>query len=556
MGIYDERPWLSQYDEGQPSDIVLEYANALEMFRAAARVAGERPALHYFGATLSWSDVDRLSDGLACGLIELGVGHGDRIAVYLQNVPQFTLAVVATWKAGAIMVSLNSMYRHREIETVLRDSGAKALIALESLYETVAAEVVPATDVEVLITTSELDFLDEVPPLLGRVQRRRPEGTHDLLELAHRHEGRSPGDVALDADDVALLTYTSGTTGPPKGAMNTHGNVVFSAQGVREWFHLGEEDVMLGIAPLFHITGLIAHVAVSMIVPMPLVLFYRFDPEVVLEQIERWRTTTTIGSITAFMALMNHPTLDEHDVSPLTKVFSGGQAIAPAVVEAFEAQVGSYIHNVYGLTETSVTHAVPLHARAPVDPQAGALSIGVPTFNTMVRIVDGDGNELPAGEIGELETRGPQVTPGYWRHPEETAHALPGGALRTGDVGFMDAHGWFYIVDRMKDMIVASGFKVWPREVEDVLYGHPAVREAAVVGVPDTYRGETVKAFVSFKRGQTADEKELIAFCRARMAAYKYPRSVVILDELPKTATGKFLRRELREAPPGDTSPD
>jgi long-chain acyl-CoA synthetase len=555
MGIYDERPWLSIYDAGQPSDIVPEYDNGLEMFRAAVSRAADRPALHYFGATLTWSDVDRLSDGLACGLTDLGVGPGDRVAVYLQNVPQLMLAMVAAWKAGGIMVSLNSMYRHREVETVLRDSGAKAMIVLESLYTAIAAEVVPATDVEVVITTSELDFLDEVPPSLAGGLRGHPDGTHDLLELARRHEGHRPADVTLDGEDVALLTYTSGTTGPPKGAMNTHRNVVFSAQGVREWFHLGEEDVMLGIAPLFHITGLIAHVAVSMVASMPLVLFYRFDAEVVLELIERWRPTATIGSITAFMALMNHPSLDERAVSHLTKVYSGGQAIAPAVVEAFETQVGAYIHNVYGLTETSVTHAVPLHARAPVDPQSGALSIGVPTFNTVARILDVEGNELPPGDVGELEIRGPQVTPGYWGHPEETAHALPGGALRTGDVGFMDAQGWFYIVDRMKDMIVASGFKVWPREVEDVLYSHPAVREAAVVGVPDTYRGETVKAFVSFKRDQSADEQELIAFCRERMAAYKYPRSVVILDELPKTATGKFLRRQLREPPAGETLP-
>ena len=551
MSTTADRPWLALYDEGTPAEIEREYDSALDMFAASARRAPDRTAIRYFDSALTWSEVDRLSDALAVGLAGLGVRPGDRVGVYLQNVPQFVIAMVATWKAGAIMVSINPMYKRRELAEILNDSGATALVALDSLYGDVAADVVPDTGVAAVVTTSPLDLLapEEAAaiPLLAGVERIRHEGTHDLLELARAHDGETPAPVALGPDDVAFLTYTSGTTGPPKGAMNTHGNVVFNAQSYRDWMRLDEDDSVFGAAPLFHITGLIGHVAVAMLVPMPLLLFYRFDPGVALDIAERHRPTFTIAAITAFIAMLHHPSAADRDISSLVKLYSGGAPIPAAAVEAFEATFGLYIRNGYGLTETtSPSHVVPLDRRAPVDESSGALSVGVPLFNTVVRIVGEDGEELPPGEIGEFVTSGPQVVPGYWEKPEETENALPGGALRTGDVGFMDADGWFYLVDRKKDQINASGYKVWPREVEDVLYGHEAVREAAVVGVPDEYRGETVKAFVSLKEGRSADADELMAFCKERMAAYKYPRQVEILDEIPKTATGKILRRELR----------
>jgi long-chain acyl-CoA synthetase len=485
---------------------------------------------------------------LAVALAELGIERGDRVAVYLQNMPQFPIAMLAAWKAGAIMVSVNPMLKQRELQFMLADSGAKALVTLESLYAEAAA-VAPQTHVTAVVTTSELDFLSgETPSLLAGVERHRHDGTHDFVELVARYGGRKPAPVSLGPDDVAFLAYTSGTTGPPKGAMNTHGNVVFNAQTYRDWMHLGSGDVVLGVAPLFHITGLIGHLAVSMLVPMPCVLAYRFDPGVTLDMIEKYKVSFTVASITVFIALMNETSAGQRELSSFMKICSGGAPIAPPLVEAWESLAGSYIHNVYGLTETtSPSHGVPFLQRAPVDPTSGALSVGVPTFNTVVRVVDEEGQDVPVGEIGEFVTSGPQVVPGYWEKPDETANALPGGALKTGDVGFMDEQGWFYVVDRKKDMINVAGYKVWPREVEDILYQHPAVREAAVVGVPDEYRGETVKAFVSLRPNQTADEAELIAFCKERMAAYKYPRQVELVDELPKTVTGKVLRRELRD---------
>ena len=548
MDTGTERPWVALYDEGLPAGIELEHASALAMFGRSVARAADRTAVRYFDAELTWAEVDRLSDALAVGLVDLGVARGDRVALYLQNVPAFVVAMVAAWKAGAVMVSVNPMYKAREVKEILEDSGATALIALDGLYADVAAEVVPETQVKAVVTTSPLDFAPDGEPALEAVERRRCEGAHDLLELARAHAGTQPATVELGPDDIAFLTSTSGTTGPPKGAMNTHRNVVFNAQVYRDWMRLGEDDSVLAAAPLFHITGLIGHVALSMLVPMPLVLFHRFEPGLALRIAERHRPTFTIAAITAFIALLNHPDSRSRDLSSLRTVYSGGAPIPAATVEAFEERFGAYVHNIYGLTETtSPSHAVPLDRRAPVDEDSGALSVGVPVFDTVVRVVGEDGEELPPGELGEFVTSGPQVVPGYWEKPEETEHALPGGALRTGDVGFMDADGWFYLVDRKKDQINASGYKVWPREVEDVLYGHRAVREAAVVGVPDAYRGETVKAFVSLKEGESAEPDELIAFCRERMAAYKYPRQVEIVDELPKTATGKILRRELRD---------
>jgi long-chain acyl-CoA synthetase len=431
---------------------------------------------------------------------------------------------------------------------LVRDSGAAALITQEELWHSVAAGVASSTELHAVVTTSPLDYLDQaVPAPLADVRRHRPDGTLDWRETIARFEGATPPPCALTPGDVALLTYTSGTTGEPKGAISSHGNVVFNAQAYREWMTLDERDVCLAGAPLFHITGLIAHSAACALVGMPMVLSYRFHAATMNRLVERHRCTFTVMAITAFTAMMNDDTIRTCDMSSLTKAYSGGAPIAPSIVERFEAATGCYVHNIYGLTETnSPILGVPFGRRAPVDPRSGALSVGVPIFDTLVRILDDGGAELPPGEVGELAASGPMITPGYWNRPDATAASLPGGELRTGDVGFMDEDGWFYLVDRKKDMIVAAGYKVWPREVEDVLVEHDAVAEAAVIGVPDPYRGETVWAYVSLRPGVAVTPDELTAFCRDRMAAYKYPRRIEIVDQLPKSPTGKILRRELR----------
>ena len=547
MSAYDDRPWLALYGDSPP-DLEVEFPDALSMFDAGLARDPGGAALVYFDGVLSRQELDEQSDALASALLANGFERGDRLAVYLQNVPQFVIAMLATWKAGGVMVSINPMSRARELTYLLEDSGAKVLVALEALYDQVAREVVPKTAVELVLTTSELEHQTRHDErLFAGTTRQRHEGTTDLAELVEQHRGQVPPPVELAPDDVAFLTYTSGTTGVPKGAMNTHRNVVFTAQVYRDWLRFREGGSVFGVAPLFHITGLIGHIAVSLLSPLPLVLAYRFEPQVVLDALLEHRPTCTIGAITALNALLGSPAFTKDHFSSFTSVYSGGAAISPTAERRFLEATGTQVHNAYGLTETTSPMTVtPFGSPSPVDPTSGALSVGVPAPNTVVRIQDDDGTDLPLGEIGEIVAEGPQVVAGYWGKPDETAANLPGGALRSGDVGFMNPEGWVFIVDRKKDMINASGYKVWPREVEDVLAEHPAVRESAVVGVPDEKRGETVKAFVSLNAGATVTEDELIAHCKERMAAYKYPRQVVLIDELPKTVTGKILRRELR----------
>ncbi len=551
MSVYTDRPWLAQYSEGRPADIEIEYATMLDMFSAALERAPDTEAIRYFDGVLTMAELDRASDALAVALVENGFAPGDRMAVYVQNNPAFVVGLLGAWKAGGAAVAINPMNKARELTYLLSDSGATALLCLDELYDTVAREVVSSgeTKISTVVTASPLDWQTRNDErLFADVKKSTPEGTFDLMALLDSHAGQSPEPSMLDRDDVAVLTYTSGTTGVPKGAMNTHSTMVFNCQTYRDWMALGEQDSVLGVAPLFHITGLIGHVGIALLLPCPLVIAHRFHPGVVLDAIREHRPTFTVGAITVFISLSGESSAPKEDFESLKIIYSGGAPIAPAVNKAFEDKTGRYIHNIYGLTETnSPSHAVPLGVSAPVDANSGALSVGVPVFNTVVRILAEDGEEAPVGEIGEIATSGPQVVPGYWNKPEATEASIPGGELLTGDVGFMDDQGWFYLVDRKKDMINAAGYKVWPREVEDVLYGHPAVREAAVVGVPDEYRGESVKAFVSLKPGSEATAEELIAYCKQNMAAYKYPRTIEMIDELPKTTTGKILRRELRD---------
>ncbi|GAA3385087.1 class I adenylate-forming enzyme family protein [Cryptosporangium minutisporangium] len=551
MSGYGDRPWLAQYGEDRPADLVPDHATMLDLFRASVAKAPATEVIRYFDGVLTLAEVDRASDALAVALLDRGFGAGDRLALYLQNNPAFVIGLLAAWKTGGIAVAINPMNKHRELTYLLADSGATALLCLDDLYSDVGRTVVASGDtaVRLVITASALDWQQRVDPrLFAHVVKPVVEDALDLVDLLDQHEGQSPPLADPAPDDVAVLSYTSGTTGVPKGAMNTHRTLAFNSQTYRDWMALTPADRVLGVAPLFHITGLVGHVGIALLVPCPLILAHRFHPGVVLDAIREHRPTFTVAAIPVFISLADQPDATREDFASLTIAYSGGAPIAPAVRDRLRTRTGLEIHNIYGLTETnSPSHAVPYGAAAPVDPASGALSIGVPVFNTVVRILGDDGEEAEVGEVGEIAIRGPQVVPGYWNKPDATAEAIPGGELRTGDVGFMDPDGWFYLVDRKKDMINAAGYKVWPREVEDVLYTHPAVREAAVVGVPDAYRGETVKAFVSLLPGKSASPAELVEFCRQNMAAYKYPRTVELVDELPKTTTGKILRRELRE---------
>ncbi len=492
----------------------------IDAFERSVCNAPNAPAIYHFDRTISFAELDNLASRFAALLATWGIGKGDRVAVSLQNDPEFAVVQLGTWKRGAILVPLNPMFKEREIAYHLADSGAGVWIVLTADY----AEQALASGVERVVTARDM-----------------------MAELAsYQPETSVRADVG--PEDIALLVYTSGTTGPAKGAIILHRNVAFNAEVYRTWMQIGPADVILGLAPLFHITGLVAQLALSQAAGIPLMLFHRFDAAEVLRLARKWRPTMCVAAITAYIALMN-----ESGECPdfLPKCFSGGAPVAPSLTERFQARFGTYIHNIYGLTESaSPTHAVPFGARARVDPASGALSIGVPGLNCDAKIIglEDPDKEMPPGEAGELALKGPMIFPGYWNKPAESERAFHNGYFRTGDVAIMDEQGWFYLVDRKKDMIIASGFKVWPREVEDTLYQHPAVREAAVIGVPDEYRGETVKAFVALKQDYVGRvrEAEIVQFCKDRMAAYKYPREVVFVPEIPKTATGKFLRRQLR----------
>lgn len=494
--------------------------------------------LIYFDTVFTAGDVDRATDALAVALADNGFSAGDRLALYLQHVPQYVVGLIAAWKLGGIAVPINPMLTPREVSKLLADATPAVLLALDELHTPGLAEALSASSVQRVVTTGP----GAPQPVAWAAE--------NLNELIAHYDGRVPDFWTTALDDPAVISYTSGTTGAPKGAINTHRNIATGGHAYRDWFELGEHDVALGVAPLFHVTGLTGHIACAIVPGAPLILAYRFDTGVILDMIRRHKPTFTVGAITVFIALANAPDATRQDFATLTKIASGGAPVAAATARQFEERFGVHIHNVYGMTETtSPVLAVPLGARAPVETETRALSVGVPMLTARVSVVDEAGAGLPAGEIGALVLAGPQIVPGYWRNDDATSAALRGGSLLTGDVGYVDAEGWYYLVDRKKDMIVASGFKVWPREVEDVLYAHEAVLEAAVVGRPDPYRGESVKAYVSLREGFSAQPGELIDYCRTKLAAYKYPREIEIVDAIPKTATGEILRRILRSAP-------
>jgi long-chain acyl-CoA synthetase len=553
--IYEKRPWLKNYPEWVPHDIEIHNATAIGDVMASASQKPDAPAVHYFDETLSYADIDRLSNNFAAALEHFGVVKGDRVILVLQNIPQFLISTYAAWKIGAIVVPLNPMYKEQELAYFCENSDAKIFITLEEIANQLEISFLKKTSIEKVITTSPLDFLSDqmnLPKLLSKTQKKPVPDCIDMLELINQYQGARITGSKISPEDIAYLTYTSGTTGSPKGAMNTHGNIAFNARVYQAMQRLDDTDVILGVAPLFHVTGEVAHLAAAALTGIPVVLYYRFDPAETLRLIERWKVTTTVASITVYIALMNHPDISKRNLASFTKAYSGGAPVSEAIVNQFEKLTGQYLYNVYGMTETnSPSHIVPLGKRAPVDPESGALSVGVPVPGCTMKIVDliEGTNELPPDEIGEIIDSGPIIVPGYWQQPEETKNAIRKGYLYTGDVGKMDANGWFYVVDRKKDMIIASGYKVWPRDVEDVIYQHPAVRETAVVGVPDSYRGETVKAYVALKAGDenSVTPEDIISFCKERLAAYKYPREVEIVSEIPKTPTGKILRRVLRQ---------
>ena len=550
---YDQKPWLNTYPRWLPSKLTVPEHSILDAFLQKASAYPANPCLYYFDRILEFREIEKLATALAAALAGMGVDRGDRVIVVMQNIPQAVIACLAIWVQNGVVVPLNPMYTAQDFKHYLNDCGARYFICQDDIYAGQAGAALQERPEVKVIITSPLDLLGDQkrPEQFKGVAKQTFAQTQDFMELIQIHSDREIQVISPDPSDLAYLVYPSGTTGPAKGAMIRHRNVLHNAIVYQEASRLDRTDVVLGVAPFFHITGIVAHQAVAFHLGIPIVLFARFDVQETLRLIEKYRVTFTVASITVFIAMLNHPQLKHFDLSRFIKAYSGGAPVPPSTAKRFKDDMGLAIYNVYGLTEScSPATITPLGMTGPVDEHTGALSVGLvsPGHNAWIVDLENPEIEVPVGEEGELVLAGPGITDGYWEKPEETANAVKKGRFFTGDVAKMDSRGWCYIVDRKKDLINVSGYKVWPRDVEDVLYQHPAVKEAAVVGVADDYRGETVKAFVALVDDQKdkVTPDELISFCKQKLAAFKYPRIVEIIEEVPKTSTGKFLRRQLR----------
>lgn len=547
MSWIDEKPWLkTAYDN--PEDVTpIPQTPPLDLWIDAVNEVPDHPAINYYGTELTYSEVDRMSNAFAAYLSENGFGEDDPLGVYLQNVPHYMIMVIAVWKLGGIVVPLNPMYRD-ELDHIFSDAGVKALVVSAAAYMDRVKD--HAGNIPLVVTVGEHDFVTtNEPAIFDMFPQQIDTGKPDFLSVLKEHDGASVAvsKRAHDPDAVGLIGYTSGTSGKSKGALLPFKSLGVNALMLVHRYDFEPKLSLYQMAPVFHITGFVCIFLSSIATKGTLVLNYRFDPAVALQQFRDTRPVYMAGPATAFTALLAQPDFTPDDFSSFRSIMSGGAPLPEGLVKKFEERAGVYVGQGYGLTETSAQCiTVPHWLRAPVDPESGNLSCGLPSVEAHVRIAREDGSDCDPGEVGEVYVSGPMVALSYLNNPTATETDIPDGELHTGDVGFMDKDGWVYIVDRKKDMINASGFKVWPREVEDVLYLHPAVSEAAVVGVPDDYRGENVVAFVTRRAGEDVSEDQIIEHCRKHLAAYKAPRQVNFIDALPKTASGKILRREMR----------
>jgi long-chain acyl-CoA synthetase len=522
-----EKPWLKHVSDGNPTDIHIPEISLNQLFQQSVEKYQDHTAVTFYGRTYTYGELDEAIKKIASGLCKLGAEKGDKIAIMLPNCPEYPISYYAALSLGTTIVQINPMFKSSELLHVLKDSKAKFLFVMDDLLSVVQG-IVEETFVSEIITVS---FKNSC-----RFQRLLTESGEHVPHLK------------IDPkEDVAVLQYTGGTTGRSKGAMLTHYNLVANTLQCAATSliktRLGEERV-LTISPLFHVYGMTSAMNLTFYTGGNLILVPKFQVEQVVKLIEEVKPTSFPGVPTMYIALLNYYKTYPFDLSCLTTCTSGSAPLPVDVINRFNDISGTSVAEGYGLSEASpVTH------RNPVAGLQKRGSIGIPLPNTDAKIVDiATGiKDLPSGEVGELVIKGPQIMKGYWNMQEETARTIRDGWLFTGDLAIMDADGFFYIVGRKKEMILASGYNVYPIEVEDILYSHPSVLEAAVIGIPDQYRGETVKAFVVLKENEALSVDELIEFCRNRLAAYKVPRSIAFVEELPKTAVGKILKRKLRE---------
>lgn len=548
-----QKPWLKSYEQGVSASINYPSIALPQLLFETVRRFPKSPALIYYGKTITYEQLDLLSNRLANALIELGVQKGDRVAIMLPNVPQCVISYFGALKAGAIVVQTNPLYVERELEHQIKDSGAETIIALDLFYERIAP-IQHRVPLKRIVVTGAGDFLPPILKLLyplksmkegqrPRVPRHPP--VYDLVKLLKQAEAIQPI-VPVKPEDTALFQYTGGTTGVPKGVMLSHANLVANAYQCRYWMPSlrDGEEVFLGVVPFFHVYGLSTCMNLGLLVGACLVLLPRFKTEDVLKAIVKYRVTIFMGVQAMYVAINNFPRIGKFDLSSIRICISGAGPLHGEVQDRFEDLTGGKLVEGYGLSEASpVTHCTPIYGHRKKG------SIGLPFPDTDVRIVDQEtgGRDLPVGEVGELLIRGPQVMQGYWKQEDETKQVLRDGWLYTGDMARMDGEGYFYIVDRKKDMIKTRGENVYPREVEEVLFRHPKIKDAVVVGIPDTFSVELIKAYVVLKEREHATAEEIIEYCSKELAKFKVPKAIEFREELPKTMVGKVLRRVLLE---------
>ncbi|PYR12830.1 MAG: long-chain fatty acid--CoA ligase [Acidobacteria bacterium] len=543
---YAARPWQKHYDYWVRSNLSYPGRPLADILSITAVERPDRPATQFLGAQLTYLDLKRRADALAASLARIGIVKGDRVAVMLPNCPQYIFSAFAVLRLGAIVVNINPSYTARELLTVAKDSGARLIITLDALaplVETVRAQ----TSIEQLIVTSlaEYSAAAAAPPVLA--------GSLTLADLLAPAKPSDIPRVAIDPEDLAVLQYTGGTTGTPKGAMLTHRNIWANVVQTESWtnpsYAINGNERYLVVIPYFHIYAFSVCMMVGLRIGALQIIHPKYDPDQVLASIRDFRPTYFPAVPTVFVSLLTHPNVGEYGLERVRLFNSGGAPCPIEVMEEFERRTGRPLNEGYGLSETSpVTHSTPQLARRKMG------TIGLPFPDTDVKIVDVEtgARELPVGEAGELCVCGPQVMKGYWNKPDETADALRKHAdgriwFHTGDVARMDDEGFTSIVQRKKDMIIVDGYNVYPSEVESVLYTHQAVRLAAVIGIPDAYHGEVVKACIALKPDTTASADELLAHCRESLTEYKLPHTIEIRETLPMSAVGKILYRVLRE---------
>jgi long-chain acyl-CoA synthetase len=547
-------PWLDNYPPGVPEHVELPKASLAGLLEDAARDFPHAPALHFEGRTISYAQLHQQARRFSGVLAGLGVGRGTKVGLILPNCPQAVVALFGALRLGATVVQNNPLYTERELGHQLADAEVEVLVCLDLTYDRVKA-LRSRTSIREVIVTSVLDELSGLKRRLAPYTKKGKAASASIGKDEPVRRWRealasapaAPELVEVDADhDLALLQYTGGTTGVSKGVMLSHANLRANVEQVRAWFPDADpgREVMMAVLPFFHVYGLTVCLLLGLRLGAALVLLPRFDLDGVLAAVDKYRPTLFPGVPTMYVAINNAVEKGGHDLSSIKACLSGAAALPLEVAERFERFSGGRLVEGYGLSETS-----PVAIANPIYGKRKAGTIGMPIPDTLARVADPDDPSLtmPAGEKGELALAGPQVMQAYWNRPDETAQVLRDGWLLTGDMAVMDEEGYFSIVDRKKELIIAGGYNVYPREVEEVLYEHPKILEVCVAGVPDSYRGEIVKAFVVLRPGEQASTDEIREFAKARLAAYKVPRAVEFRDELPKTLIGKVLRRALIE---------